>query len=301
MDKELAQTGAKREEMLEVDDDHNNLSVVPIPSPFFDRLVLFLGVITEQAPAAVASLLLQLGTNDGFPLGKERIRTVQAHPKRDFSPSTRAIRLPAFLPSNNTSNKDFFGRQDILNQIDEAFGLGDGHGHPTDTGSLRTFVLCGLGGIGKTEIAVEYMFSRKQNFDVILWLVADTEAKLSAGVVRISRTLGLEDSSAQIDKIASRDSIKKCLSQPKNAVIRGDGPPTEEEVSWLIVFDNVDELEILHDYWPTDRAGCVIITSRNPLAMDGILAPSAGSDVPSFAIDEDGRALQPLSRRENET
>ena len=114
--------------------------------------------------------------------------------------------------------------------------------------SLDVFVLCGRGGIEKTEIAMEYMFSRKAKFDVIFWISADTEQKLSTSFVHVSKKLGLEDEPGKIDEISSRDLVKGWLSCPQKSVIRDDGVLTDEEMLWLIVFDNVDNPEVLYDY-----------------------------------------------------
>jgi hypothetical protein len=35
------------------------------------------------------------------------------------------------------------------------------------------------------------------------------------------------------------------------------------EVEWLIIFDNVEELSVLDDYWPTSSGGSILITSRH--------------------------------------
>lgn len=34
-------------------------------------------------------------------------------------------------------------------------------------------------------------------------------------------------------------------------------------MEWLLIFDNVEELDVLHDYWPTSSKGSVLITSRH--------------------------------------
>jgi len=63
-----------------------------------------------------------------------------------------------------------------------------------DTG-LRQFALCGLGGIGKTEIAKEFALRYKDCFDAVFWVRADETSKLNQSYQQISLELGLEDPS----------------------------------------------------------------------------------------------------------
>lgn len=42
---------------------------------------------------------------------------------------------------------------------------------------VRQFALCGLGGVGKTEIAREFALRHKYAFDAIFWVTADEPAK----------------------------------------------------------------------------------------------------------------------------
>lgn len=58
--------------MVKVNADHNNIFVVPVPSPYFDRLVVFLKCITEEAPKHVANLFQQLDLTDGHSLSPSR-------------------------------------------------------------------------------------------------------------------------------------------------------------------------------------------------------------------------------------
>lgn len=79
-------------------------------------------------------------------------------------------------------NNAFFGRESIIEELDKyllppekssPFSLGDSH--------RRHVVLCGIGGIGKTSIAIEYVFSRKTKFDAIFWIRSDEALKLEHG------------------------------------------------------------------------------------------------------------------------
>src|SRR5262249_55351008 len=58
-------------------------------------------------------------------------------------------------------NKFFIGRDEVLNQLHKNFNGGE-----------RTQALNGLGGIGKTQIAVEYAYRYQQDYRIVLWATA---------------------------------------------------------------------------------------------------------------------------------
>ena len=57
----------------------------------------------------------------------------------------------------------------------------------------RTFALCGLGGMGKTQITISYAFEHRQDYDAVLWAHADSRAKLSESFARFAVELGFRD------------------------------------------------------------------------------------------------------------
>lgn len=87
-------------------------------------------------------------------------------------------------------NDQFFGREDILIQLD--FLLSPSLN--AQTGRMRSVVIHGLGGTGKSSVAKEYMY-REYNagkFEVILWLFADTKEKLDTQFIILARHLGIK-------------------------------------------------------------------------------------------------------------
>lgn len=72
--------------------------------------------------------------------------------------------VPSYLMNGHRLNREFFGRQDIFSQIDGIFL--DDKGHVIQDEIKKT---CSLwnGGVGKTEVAIEYAFSRQEKYDAI--------------------------------------------------------------------------------------------------------------------------------------
>ncbi|MBF0155231.1 MAG: toll/interleukin-1 receptor domain-containing protein, partial [Magnetococcales bacterium] len=86
------------------------------------------------------------------------------------------------LPSRNLL---FTGREEVLRQLAQGFGT-------TATQAL-TQTIHGLGGIGKTQTALEYAHRHLGEYQRIWWLLAETEAGLSAGFDALAQELGYRE------------------------------------------------------------------------------------------------------------
>ena len=128
----------------------------------------------------------------------------------------------------------------------------------------RLFVLSGLGGIGKTQLAVEFMRQYREQFSAILWLDGSTEDKLKQSMAKFAIKLSsdkidtgrISHDTKDIDALIAH--MLSWLSKANND-------------RWLIVFDNVnrdhrDSLDSLaYDikrYFPTVDQGSILITTR---------------------------------------
>lgn len=87
----------------------------------------------------------------------------------------------------NFRNFSFHGRKDLLDEIHDAFN--------SDAKSPYTgpacFVLFGIGGMGKTSIALEYTYGYENDYDAIFWLRAESGVGLSDSYCAIARKLKL--------------------------------------------------------------------------------------------------------------
>jgi hypothetical protein len=155
---------------------------------------------------------------------------------------------------------------------------------------LRSFAICGLGGMGKTELAVEYAYSRRESFEAIFWLAAEDAKILASDFAQLAIRLGFEDSPS--DFAASRDVVMGWLAQPLRKMSSPDTP--DNLVSWLLIFDNVDNLDTLSDYWPKFGRGSVLITSRDPYARHHLFTEK-GMDLPPLSNSESELLMQRLT------
>lgn len=116
-------------------------------------------------------------------------------------------KLPCFYVPFG-SDEQFYGREDILTRIRKALD-------PSNGGErCRAFALHGMGGVGKTKIALQYVNSSRSKYDAIFWVSADNSIKLTQSFLEISRSLGLSpDNDDAEDAVAATAKVKAWLTE----------------------------------------------------------------------------------------
>lgn len=110
--------------------------------------------------------------------------------------------------------------------------------------------LYGLGGIGKSEIAAEYVHRHGADYSLCWWISSEKPELIQNAFLRLGRALGLSEVRPE-----QRDrSVELVL----DALRRG-----EPYANWLLVFDNVPEASAVVPFIPRGGLGHVIITSRD--------------------------------------
>ena len=212
---------------------------------------------------------------------------------------SRCLRLPFFSVSVS-QNKEFYGRADILQLLDKTF-FDDDHDSPSKITEAKTFAICGPGGMGKTEIATEYAYSRKSRFDAVFWIRADSTMKVRDQFSRVALDLGLvaEDSADARDDVIMRDLVRGWLATPLKNLDKPDD--MKNQATWLLILDNVDDINILEDIWPLQGPGCVIFTSRDPLVRNSHFLAAGGVDLPPFSEEDASEFLQKLTNKQGDS
>jgi Tfp pilus assembly protein PilF len=142
------------------------------------------------------------------------------------------------VPHNR--NPHFTGRDRVLELLARAL---DGNDPET-----RKQVLHGVGGVGKTHVAVELAYRHQEEYDFVWWLPAEEESALVVAYGRMLRTLGAKPA---VD--ATADEMRILLEAHLAGYQR-----------WLIVFDNAPGTDAVRAYLPNPGTrGAVIITSRD--------------------------------------
>jgi tetratricopeptide (TPR) repeat protein len=111
-------------------------------------------------------------------------------------------------------------------------------------------VISGMGGVGKTELATEYIHRNLDRYEIIWWIRAEHPDRVGEALVRLGRRLGMR----QAGTGAARD---KAVAAVLATLESGPWP------SWLLVFDNAADSLAIERYLPASRPhGHVIITAR---------------------------------------
>src|SRR5579871_1036559 len=190
---------------------------------------------------------------------------------------------PNYLPIFNVPyrrNPLFTGHADVLKMIHQRLVL---DARPDFTSS---YVIYGLGGVGKTQVAIEYSYLHRNDFDIIYWLRADDYETL------------LTSYSQLYDDAKFRGFTGLCLGDERDLeAIAAQAKLWFEncqDIRWLLVIDNADKLqrdstsqghqiETIGNIIPRGQSGCVLVTSRDRSSL-GQLA-SDGEEL--LVMDED--------------
>lgn len=222
----------------------------------------------------------------------------------NFRSPTHHLNLPCYLIKPHTKNKRFWPRDEPMKAIEDVLLPLSGEHHPNTSSTLHSFVLHGMGGVGKTEIATEFVFKHQEKFDAIFFMHAEDRSRLSSEFVRMASALGLEDDN---DAETAKDTVRDWLANPiktmNNQRSRSNSffiaPETNrgdtDLVNWLIVFDNADDPEVLLEFWPHDGYGSILVTSRDPMARDDLYFGETGLELRELPIDEGAAFLRSMT------
>ncbi len=156
-----------------------------------------------------------------------------------MTPSSPAEHLPK-LWMVPTQNINFIGRSELLKQIEDHFSQ-------KTTPAILT-ARHGLGGIGKTQVALEFVWQHLKKYNGVVWFNAESPDRLQIDYIRLGRELNIISYDHNINAKELAHRVKHWLQQPSR-----DG--------WLLVYDNADNYEAISKLLPT-KEGKILITSR---------------------------------------
>lgn len=174
---------------------------------------------------------------------------IGSHPT--FDPHQDRPRTPCWtVPFGR--NKDFVGRESILGQLLDMIPPN------ADEEDCQRTVISGLGGIGKTQIALEAAFLVRNRYRDchVFWVPAINTTTFENGYREIGRELNIRI--IENDKADIKLLVKAALSQTSD--------------SWLLIIDNADDASLfgeisevtsLRDYLPFNLKGSILFTTRN--------------------------------------
>jgi tetratricopeptide (TPR) repeat protein len=208
-------------------------------------------MIDDRTPKQVAELILQR-------LNTSRSRSEVREESLDPAASTIHPLVVWNVPYGR--NPFFTGREDTIVSLRARL--------ESSGRAALSQALSGMGGIGKTQTALEYAYRYKDNYRAVMWIEADSEITIKTSLAAIGTALGLVAGDDQAHNQIS-EAIKQWCSTNK---------------SWLLIFDNADKPQTLKQFLPLTPKGHILLTSRaQVLDAVGISKPL---DVLEMTLDE---------------
>jgi hypothetical protein len=207
------------------------------------------GVLAEHHPSeglarlAAARLDLALARLDGR-RGAEA-RALLAIPEQLPDASWAYASAMPVVSNLPPRNPNFTARTEHLDRLRQLTGA---------TALVDAQVLYGLGGVGKTQLVLEYAHRHQADYDCVWWVTADEPAAIAGQLAALAQALG----------VATPE-------EPVTTAVQTLWDTLRRTNRWLLVFDNAEKPEHLRPWWPPD-SGTVLVTSRNP-GWAGLAAP----------------------------
>jgi hypothetical protein len=194
----------------------------------------------------------------------DELKTKTTFTHRPHSPPSSMIEesIPPKVIRNvpYPQNPFFTGREDILSHLNAILQ------HDKAVALTQPQAISGLGGIGKTQVAVEYAYRYRDLYQAILWVNALSEETLMSDFV----------------KLAKLHELPEQHEQDQDIIVRAVGRWLATHSRWLLIIDGLEDVEVITKYLPEYSLGNVLITTR--LQALGTLAQSI--EVEKMSLDE---------------
>ena len=257
----------------------------PNKPSFFNRhkfslkKTLFLGI----SILFLVSILI-LGINNFI---HSSVKKIHAQHVNNFKEKEQTILIN--LPQRNFS---FTGRKKGLRQIRE-------HLNKYRFGTI-TQAISGLGGVGKTQLALEFAYQAAENnvYSAILWITAETENSIYNSYKEIANTLQLKADGLSLENMQSIVHNKLAAKYKKtDLLIVLDNAPSYKEIKNYVTIAHKELMSFLTPH--------ILITSRSqqwpelPLMLDNFTAKEALVFVKKHLPNESIKSINRLTKTLN--
>lgn len=167
---------------------------------------------------------------------------------------------------------NFVDRPDDMEKLEQQFRKQPRH-------RRRVVVLHGLGGIGKTQLAIEFARRHRESYTAVFWLDGSSKDSLERSIVECASRVPEIQNKIKKRQNGTKNQVKwkrnaaPCEGSQENLTVQHlvDWLSKEANKDWLLIFDNVDhdyygktrhsDAYELTRYFPADH-GSILITSR---------------------------------------
>jgi tetratricopeptide (TPR) repeat protein len=201
--------------------------------------IIYINLVEKNEEEARNTMLAGVKRERAKPTEKPRFPSEVQHEVVSQKPRFPSVLQP-FWNVTIERNGFFTGRESVLDELHQALQ------NSSAAAINQPQALSGLGGVGKTQTAVEYAYRYSREYEAVFWVKAETESALVSGFVEIARLLNLPLKDAQ-DENETVQAVRRWLDQNE---------------SWLLLCDNADDPAILKPFLPSNQKGHILLTSR---------------------------------------
>jgi tetratricopeptide (TPR) repeat protein len=216
--------------------------LVPVRIRPFDaagllRQVVYIDLVGRDEQEARTVLLAGVRHERAKPSASPAFPAVaQTQAERPAFPSA----LPSLWNVPYRRNPYFTGREDLLTRLHEFLHSGKA------TALTQPQAISGLGGIGKTQTAMEYAYRYRGDYQAVLWASAASRETLISDFVSLAAVLQLPERDVA-DQGLVVAAVKRWLASNRD---------------WLLILDNADDLEMAAEFLPLESSGHILLTTR---------------------------------------
>ncbi|HYV07935.1 MAG TPA: FxSxx-COOH system tetratricopeptide repeat protein, partial [Blastocatellia bacterium] len=238
--------------------------------------IVYIDLFNLEEAAAKTALL------DGVKRGRAR----PDHPP-EFPGPTRTIstkpRFPGAMPAiwnvPHLRNPNFTGREQELDDLRASLLKGE------TAALVQPRAIHGLGGVGKTQLAIEYAYRHGGDYDAVWWVRSEDPTTLASEYAGLAARLDLPEKDAAEQRVIV-EAVKEWLRKNRG---------------WLLVFDNAEDVQLVRDHIPRGSGGHIMITSRNPI-WTGVAKPLSVKALPleeaiEFLLKRTGHRDEAIAKR----
>ncbi|WP_191838090.1 FxSxx-COOH system tetratricopeptide repeat protein [Catellatospora chokoriensis] len=172
--------------------------------------------------------------------------------------------VPAVMRGLPPRNPFFAGRDEALESLHSTL-------EAKTSAMALPYTLQGLGGVGKTQLAIEYAYRYSGSYDLVWWIPASGEDSIRRSLVSLGKALGVpENSDVQyvIDSALDELRLGRLYSR------------------WLLIFDNATEPQDIRKYFPQGMGHILVTTLSRSWAANSNLV-----EVDVFSAEESSAFL----------